>query len=660
MTFGEPTDARRRPWPNAVLGDGSLLLTFSGRGELEQLWWPHVDRDPNLGELRLISVSPHAPTWLDDALLQHRQRDDGDADVLVTEVVGVDAAVVAEGSEVVGADPDVVTITDVVAADAPVLLRRVTGLRGRLGVFIRPELGGLARGGGGYLDPATGTLVLHRRDRVLAIAMGAPASGEVRDGLRGPSVCAALMAGRLLGGGIIHGHLEAALLADAAAAEVVLAVAIADTHAGAIGAAQTALAASFASVVADRRAADAAVLDLATPPSVDGEAAALDRRSQLVLSRVTDRQTGGVIAAPEQDAEFLRSGGYGFVWARDLAFILLAELAAGRADLAVPALRWLVRAQSADGLWLQRHWTDATLGPSWGTQLDETGAVLVVYERAWQTLRDRSLDAELWPSAARAADALVAVLDPTTGLPAPSMDLWEERIGVHAYTAAAACAGLRAAAAMGRRHAADERAAGWLAAAERVRTGIDDHLWSERHGRYLRSIDVAREDAQGSPVPASYGSLDHPAFPVGSVDPVDPVVDTCLLGLAYPFGVIAADEPRMCATIAAVERELTAPDGGVMRYTDDAYEGGNPWVLTTLWLGLTRRRPGAVGPAGGVDYAVRARTSTGLLPEQVDAATGEPAWVVPLTWSHAMYMLAVRPDPVSVPSEQATRGSRRD
>ena len=30
----------------------------------------------------------------------------------------------------------------------------------------------------------------------------------------------------------------------------------------------------------------------------------------------------------------------------------------------------------------------------------------------------------------------------------------------------------------------------------------------------------------------------------------------------------------------------------------------------------------------------------GQLPEQIDPRTGEPSWVMPLTWSHAMFVLA--------------------
>ena len=49
------------------------------------------------------------------------------------------------------------------------------------------------------------------------------------------------------------------------------------------------------------------------------------------------------------------------------------------------------------------------------------------------------------------------------------------------------------------------------------------------------------------------------------------------------------------------------------------------------------------GHRASIDYALARQTSLGLLPEQV-TRDGEPAWVVPLGWSHAMFILAARPE----------------
>jgi GH15 family glucan-1,4-alpha-glucosidase len=100
----------------------------------------------------------------------------------------------------------------------------------------------------------------------------------------------------------------------------------------------------------------------------------------------------------------------------------------------------------------------------------------------------------------------------------------------------------------------------------------------------------------------------------------------------------------MRATLEAVERELRVDGGGVLRHEDDDYAGGNPWLISTLWLGLAERQAGdEPGHRASIDYALARQTSLGLLPEQV-TREGDPAWVVPLGWSHAMFILAARPE----------------
>ena len=49
------------------------------------------------------------------------------------------------------------------------------------------------------------------------------------------------------------------------------------------------------------------------------------------------------------------------------------------------------------------------------------------------------------------------------------------------------------------------------------------------------------------------------------------------------------------------------------------------------------------GHRAAIAYALARQTPLGLLPEQV-TQDGEPAWVVPLGWSHAMFVLAARPE----------------
>jgi GH15 family glucan-1,4-alpha-glucosidase len=146
------------------------------------------------------------------------------------------------------------------------------------------------------------------------------------------------------------------------------------------------------------------------------------------------------------------------------------------------------------------------------------------------------------------------------------------------------------------------------------------------------------------PPPIFERPLRYPTRVVRSVDREDPRIDSSLLGLSWPFRAVDPRSPRMRATVAAVERELALPDGGVLRHEDDDYAGGNPWIISTLWLGLAQRQTGAAdGLRRAIEYTLARRTPLGLLPEQVTRA-GEPGWVVPLGWSHAMLILAARPE----------------
>ena len=665
---------RRTPFlPAAVLGNGQLLVTLSARGEVERMFWPHVDGPEQLRELRL-AVSLDGESWrpLDEPPFVWEQRYERDSTVLWT---------VARDGELR------VELVDVVDVDEPVLARRVRAesAKASLVVSVTPSLGGTEGLNAGYVDPATGAFVGYARGAALAVLSDPPAEtsvlrlatgerlgsvGAQRDvdrhfgrqrnaelaGDREPVLDQGALAGReaqhrrLCRRVAEHGKRAlvehrfpiAGELSVPLPPEVTVYIALGADPADALARASAARDAGFAALLERRLGHDGRLLLAAAPPVAEDD---LYRRSLLVLDALTDRATGGAIAAPECDPGFLHSGGYGFVWPRDFAYVLLALLAAGRDEHASAGLRWLARTQAPEGLWLQRYWTDGTPAPAWSPhQLDETGATLFAYEAAWRELGDKALDRELWPSARAAAAFLAGFVDEESGLLLPSVDLWEQDDAQHTYTSAAAAGGLQAAAAMAERH---EPALGdrWRAAGERIAMAIEQRSWSDADGRYVRARLVGREDLLGEPVPRQF--TERPAFParaVLSVDPLDRRLDSSLLGLAWPFAVVEPDSPRMAATAAVIERELAAPGGGVLRHEGDTYRGGNAWVLCTLWLGLYRR---LVGDDDGLNAALtwtRPRATTlELLPEQA-GPDGSPAWVLPLAWSHAFFILAVRPE----------------
>ncbi len=127
-------------------------------------------------------------------------------------------------------------------------------------------------------------------------------------------------------------------------------------------------------------------------------------------------------------------------------------------------------------------------------------------------------------------------------------------------------------------------------------------------------------------------------------------VDASLLGLAVPYGVVPADEPRMRETVRRIEASL-ARGGGVHRYPTDTYYGGGEWVLLTAWLGWYHALAGdRVRAAELLTWVEACANDRGELPEQlartlIDSNYLEPwneLWgssACPLLWSHAEYLI---------------------
>ncbi|WP_054026430.1 glycoside hydrolase family 15 protein [Bacillus sp. FJAT-28004] len=388
-------------------------------------------------------------------------------------------------------------------------------------------------------------------------------------------------------------------------------------------------------------------LAAATPcPIDDNEISDLYDRSLLMFKLMSDEQTGSIIAAPEFDENFTRCGGYSFCWGRDAAFITTALDKAGLSSLSDSFYAWTLSAQSPDGSWQQRHYHDGSLAPSWGLQIDEGSSILWGMWQHYLEKKDNDFAKQVWPAVEKGAYFLISFLDADSGLPKPSIDLWEEREASHTYSSAAVYGGLTAAASFAELAGRLELAAEWTAAAERISSAIKELCWNEEGGRFYRGVDLTVNAGKYEQALAA-GSTGHvtesnKGYKKHVLDH-DAVIDISLLGIAVPFGAVPADDDTMRRTADAVEAALTVPGvGGIKRYEDDIYIGGNPWILTTLWLAHYRIQTGSINEAKQLlKWAMDHRTETGLLPEQVDKNTGETAWVVPLTWSHAMFILTI-------------------
>jgi oligosaccharide amylase len=364
---------------------------------------------------------------------------------------------------------------------------------------------------------------------------------------------------------------------------------------------------------------------------------------------MADERTGSIIAAPEFDENFSRCGGYAYCWGRDAAFITTALDRAGLTNLSDRFYEWTLTAQDANGAWQQRHYHDGTLAPSWGIQLDEGASILWGMYQHYLVLKNEEQSQflhQVWNAVEAGANYLVQMMDKETGLPRASRDLWEERGAQHTYTAAAVYAGLHAAASFADVSDRPNLASIWRSASEQIADAILHSCWNEPNQVFYRGLKLevtesAYIEAQQQGYATSKTSREK-GYPVYMLEQ-DRVVDVSLLGISVPFAVIPASHEYAVKTADTIERLLTSPVvGGIKRYEDDNYIGGNPWILTTLWLAQYRIQNGQLDEAKALlHWVIDHQTATGLLPEQVDRETGKTAWVVPLTWSHAMFILAV-------------------
>ena len=376
----------------------------------------------------------------------------------------------------------------------------------------------------------------------------------------------------------------------------------------------------------------------------------MDRYKQsllIIYSQIDD--DGAILAANDTDITQFARDTYSYMWPRDGALVSVALMRAGHTGAAERFLKFCARVISPNGYLRHKYNPDGTLASSWHgyvrdgkpvlpIQEDETALVIWALWQYFELYQRIEETAPFYRSlVTRPAEFMLEYVDPRTGLPLPSHDLWEERWGVHAFTVAAVIAGLRAAARIATAFGEEERAVQYQAGADRMLEGLRAILWNDKEKRFAR--------------------MATPKGPGGGYT-LDMTVDSSLAGLVE-FGVLAPDDPQAESTMRQVEERLWVHTdiGGFARYENDYYHQierqdtkrvpGNPWFISTLWIAryhlLKAKTPDDLGRGRElIEWAAKHALPSGAMAEQLHPYTGEPLSVSPLTWSHAAYVRAVR------------------
>lgn len=364
-------------------------------------------------------------------------------------------------------------------------------------------------------------------------------------------------------------------------------------------------------------------------------------KSLMVFKLFSNVDTGAILAAAEIDENFSRCGRYGYCWPRDGVFIVKAFNICGMNELAEKFFTvWAKNTQLSNGAWQQRYFLDGKLAPGWGIQIDEIASLIYGIKEHYEYNRQYSFLEEMWPTIENGLEFLMNNIDEETGLPMASYDLWEERLGEHTYSAGSVVAALRAGA-----YIAEELqitmpfAERWNKKAEEIKIAIEEKLWNKDEKRFYRGIKTRLNWWNCGTSEIKLNDLGDKL----EVADVDPTVDISLLGLTVPFNVFDVKDEKIKKSVRDIEERLDGfPSGGYGRYEYDSYIGGNPWVISTLWLALYYLEAGDFEKGKELfGWAVKHSTRLGFLPEQVDKFSGEPAWVMQLAWSHAMFVIVL-------------------
>ncbi len=357
----------------------------------------------------------------------------------------------------------------------------------------------------------------------------------------------------------------------------------------------------------------------------------LVQHSGVVLQGLTYARSGAVVAAPTTSLpEGVGSGrtwDYRYTWVRDASMTLQGLFVAACPDEAARFFSFLARAaatQLDQGLHLQimfgvggeRDLTERELphltgwqdsGPvragndAWGQrQLDVYGALL----DAAYTLRDQL--GELDEVTRR---FLVAAVDrAAANWNQDDQGIWEVRGAPRPFlhSKLMCWVALDRGIAMLDQLAPDhDREVGWRSARDEVREAIVTEGWSESAQSFTQS----------------FGSDD---------------LDASVL-LMVIVGFLPADDPRVLATLDAVEAGLRDERGLLYRYrSDDGFdEPEGTFLLCTFWLAQAFAMTGQVDRARRtLERAAGYGTDLGLFAEQVDPASGELLGNFPQAFSH--------------------------
>lgn len=363
-------------------------------------------------------------------------------------------------------------------------------------------------------------------------------------------------------------------------------------------------------------------------------------KESLLVMRAGMDNGGAIIASCDSDNLQFNRDTYAYVWMRDGSAVARALDLAGFQDVSRLFFQFCNETITDKGYFHHKYAPDGSVGSSWlasvsrsgqiqlPIQVDETALVLYVLWRHFESYHDIEFIEGVYDKlVVKASEFLLDYINPKTGLPRPSFDLWEEKVGTFTWTVSTVYAALLAAANFAKVFFDRDRQEVLSLAAANIKRAMLTYLYDKDKRRFVKAL---YED----------GSRDM-------------TVDSSLSSV-FIFGVFGASEEVVEDTMKAVEEKLRVNTdvGGIARYENDEYfrvsrdVPGNPWFICTLWLARWHivKATSLDHLKKGLDllfWAVKHSQPSGVMAEQIDPYTRAPISVSPLSWSHAEFVIAV-------------------
>jgi GH15 family glucan-1,4-alpha-glucosidase len=378
-------------------------------------------------------------------------------------------------------------------------------------------------------------------------------------------------------------------------------------------------------------------------------------RKSLLIVRAHTNNNGSVIAS--SDSGMLQKGKdtYAYVWPRDSAFVALAMSGAGYFSITKEFFKFSNEVVDPLGFFMHKYNPDGSLGSSWHpwvrngkfqlpVQRDETALVLYSFWKYYQDSKDLEVVEHFYDSlVCKTAEFLSEYDDQYTKLPSACYDLWEERFGIHTFTASSIYAGLIAASNFAWLLGKEDERKRWNARAAEIREAIFKHLYNEKTGTFYRSMTVSYDEENDL-------RLENPKVQY------DDTIDISSAYGIYFFGLLNVDDERLTKAMKKTKEALLCNEkgaiNGLARYVGDQYNRvssyvpGNPWFITTLWyaqytIARAKNADDLKEAKEWLDWVNKYAEPSGVLAEQLDPFTGDALSATPLTWSHAEYVRTV-------------------